>query len=370
MHYTYRNINEAFNGLVKGVTSGAIFTTKQSTRNGNVIRIPGPVTITYQRPSERVLFNTVRDCNPFFHLYESLWMLAGRNDVAPLKFFVDTIDQFSDDGVTFNGAYGHRWRHSVVTKYLGDSLIEHQEVDQLDKLIEHLKLDPTSRRAVLQMWNVEDDLLKIVTHDTTTDKTSQYRTYALLSKDVCCNLSVVFEIDQLTAEPQLNMTVFNRSNDMVLGMFGANVVHFSFLQEYMASRLGMVVGQYHQVSANLHIYESNWKGSDYLKTNETMWSPDYRTYKLEECVPLISDVERFESELPAFVVNFNGHFDEPFLHDVAQPMCQAYESHKSMRDYRAAIELMENVKAADWKAAGLAWLHKRKLNYEIKKAGN
>ena len=102
-----------------------------------------------------VLFNSARDCNPWFHLYESLWMLAGRNDVASIAYYAKNMANYSDDGKTLNGAYGFRWRHMVARGQ------PWKGVDQLDILVNHLKADPTSRRAVLQMWNVEDDLLKI-----------------------------------------------------------------------------------------------------------------------------------------------------------------------------------------------------------------
>src|SRR4051812_45937933 len=80
-------------------------------RYGEVIQWEGPLTITYTSPTERVLFNAARDCNPFALLYESLWMLAGRNDVAPLAHYTRRFAEFSDDGKVLNDAYGYRWRH-------------------------------------------------------------------------------------------------------------------------------------------------------------------------------------------------------------------------------------------------------------------
>jgi hypothetical protein len=41
-----------------------------------------PVVTCYSAPTQRVLFSPMRDANPFFHLMEALWMLAGRDDVA------------------------------------------------------------------------------------------------------------------------------------------------------------------------------------------------------------------------------------------------------------------------------------------------
>src|SRR5690606_3416900 len=153
--------------------SGAIRTEITSSRVGEVAYIPEPVMITYQEPRKRVLFSEARDANPFFHLYESLWMLAGRDDVAPLAYYSSKIAEIaSDNGQTFNGAYGRRWR-----RMLSDS--NGDEVDQLKILIEHLRQLPNSRRAVLQMWTVGDDLLNI---GTPVD----------YSKDVCCNTCVYF----------------------------------------------------------------------------------------------------------------------------------------------------------------------------------
>jgi hypothetical protein len=54
------------------------------------------------------------------------------------------------------------------------------------------------------------------------------------------------------------MTVYNRSNDLVWGMFGSNVVHFSMLLEFIAISVGVSIGTYTQVSCNPHIYEQHW----------------------------------------------------------------------------------------------------------------
>jgi hypothetical protein len=176
MHLITRNVNTAFRELVWAFHNGELENgdrlplVQKNSRNGGVTMLEEPCLITYTHPRERVLFNSARDANPFFHLYESLWMLAGRNDVAPLTYYVSKMKDFSDDdGKTFNGAYGYRWRHA-----LRDSTLGWEDKDQLDIIVSHLKGNPESRRAVLQMWNVEDDLLKIER-----------------SKDVCCNFGDV-----------------------------------------------------------------------------------------------------------------------------------------------------------------------------------
>jgi hypothetical protein len=182
VHLTYHNVNDAFQGLVKLFADwerfegrwrdlgGKYSVTRRPSRNGSTLTIDEPVLITYTHPAERVLFNTARDANPFALLYESLWMLAGRNDVESLAYYTRQFREYSDDGKTLNGAYGYRWRCAKGVPHLwtsggepGKSVRGYNRpgVDQLNLLVDHLKANPDSRRAVLQMWNVEDDLLKI-----------------------------------------------------------------------------------------------------------------------------------------------------------------------------------------------------------------
>lgn len=401
MHLTFRNVNEAFRSVVEGVDDGSIETVETPSRNGPVLQITQPVIFTYTHPRERVLFNSVRDCNPFFHLYESLWMLAGRNDVAPLKYYAYKIGDFSDNGKTFNGAYGSRWRyvplHDITEGYFrsnrsnpGYNLRDQDygayagSVDQLAIIIDHLKRKPESRRVVLQMWNVEDDLLKIDS-----------------SKDVACNTAVYFSIRTPSQEVSttqdlasyLDMTVTNRSNDIIWGMFGANAVHFSFLQEYVACALGIEVGHYHQFSNNAHIYtetNSGWHPDQWLKEYQiqTMHTPQFLSYgrgpKFASGNTATSSklfagdetVELFDMEVKQ-IVELNYNCDVPtsnaqriewkceFLNTTVQPALHAFHMYKQ-KDFDAALHWCDKIAGADWRVACEAWIQKRKANFEKK----
>lgn len=169
MHVVTQNVETAFRELVcyfhdGGSVDGNV--KERPSRNGPTLYLDEPVTITYERPLERVLVNAARDVNPAALLYESLWMLAGRNDLAAMTYYTPKFAQYSDDGRTLSGAYGYRWRHATVNTSNGAKAEDRPwgtewTVDQLDLLVAHLKAQPDSRRAVLQMWNVGDDLLKI-----------------------------------------------------------------------------------------------------------------------------------------------------------------------------------------------------------------
>lgn len=425
MHLKTRNVNTAFRDLVEEFQAGerdyagAPPVVKRPSRNGPVLMIDEPVIATYTHPRERVLFNSARDANPFFHLYEALWMLAGRNDVAPLAYYAKNIANYSDDGKTLNGAYGYRWRSAHVmglapvkesirnltvrglqnrktgripttsTSFDSPHAVCLDWHNQLDILVNHLKADPTSRRAVLQMWNVEDDLLKIGPGDGT-------------SKDVCCNLSVMFSLREegLTTERSLaakqvgftesgavilqlheprkflDMTVTNRSNDLVWGMLGGDFVHFSFLQEYVAARLGVEVGAYHQFTNNLHAYEWNWRPEEWLKAYDD-YADEYdrqrRPYELSSPpegwrpYQLVVNPLIFEAELPQFVEMLSGQtppedltseWQEAFFAEVAGPLLVGHAYYKA-GNLEAAFDCVGHCQADDWAVAATEWLQRR-----------
>jgi thymidylate synthase len=384
MHLTFGNVEEAFKGLVYCLHTGALPVDVQPSRYGEVIRVLEPVTLTYQRPLERVLFNAVRDANPLFHMYESLWMLAGRNDVAPLAYYNKRMAEFSDDGTALNDAYGRRWRHaSYGCGY--DHYHDPKEADQLDLIVAHLTANPHSRRAVLEMWNVEDDLLKIDN-----------------SKGVCCNLSVMFDVGFGTCahcngkgllmamsmfgpdysgpcprchgKPHdvprhLNMTVINRSNDLVWGLLGANYVQFTVLQEYMAARLGLEVGVYNHFTNNLHAYTApgRWDPEAWLAWYN---SPDgeaaagFYADGNRVRIPLVDNPAVFEEELPAFVDQAWGSkairadWSSRFLMEVALPARLAFAAHKD-RLYDEALGWCNAIQDSAWRLACWHWIKRR-----------
>lgn len=368
MHLFARNVNDAFRELVTVFSHAGYgsIVTKAKSRAGDVLMLNEPIIISYSHPLERVLFNEARDCNHFFHVVEALWMLAGRNDVATLEYYNSQIGKVaSDDGKTFNGAYGYRWRHADV-------------VDQLQLLIQHLKDKEGTRRAVLQMWNVEDDLLKIG-----------------VTKDVCCNLSVLFSIrddsggfvwganapaDKVRGEPispkKLDMTVFNRSNDLIWGCLGANYVHFSFLQEYVAAHLGVEVGVYNQVSNNLHVYTDKFKPEEWLKDITPDHYQDHQACQ-RKSIKLIQNPQAFDEQLGRFVDRWCGDLEasvidsrymdinEQFLKNVAFPLVAAFYMHKK-REYKSALTYASECQSDDWRIAATTWLQRRQAGHNAR----
>jgi len=213
-----RNVNHALPLAIQAFKQHGGKALATPSRNGPTLEWGEPVTTVYDKPMERVLFDPLRDANPFFHLFESMWILAGRRDVRFLAHILPNIRNYSDDGERFHGAYGHRLRAGPAR-------------DQLAKVISLLRKDLTTRRAICAVWDPELDL--------GTD-----------SADLPCNDMLAFR----ARDGQLDLTVYNRSNDVIWGAYGANAVQFAFILEFVAASVGVPPGRYYQVSNSFHVY--------------------------------------------------------------------------------------------------------------------
>lgn len=342
-----RNVNTALeDGLHHLALSGAV----NASRNGPVLVAPGPVLTQYLNPGERVLFSPLRDANPFFHLYESIWMLAGCNDVASVARYAKTMDSFAGADGKLHGAYGYRWRN-----FFG--------FDQLTEIVQQLRKDPKTRRAVLTMWAPHGDLVPLPGDPE-------------VSKDVPCNTQVYF--DGTTG--RLNMTVCNRSNDIVWGAYGANSVHMSFLQEIVAVAVGLPLGTYYQFSNNYHTYVDRpdvarliQKRADLECYNVMYRAEDRYAEGYAAPTPLSSgwtSYFQFMEDCVSIAQDPTGNalYASNFLTYAVRPLMRAHALYKQ-GDFGDAIANARNCVAADWRAAAVEWLERRRRAAQSAKAG-
>lgn len=214
---------------------------KVSPRGKSVLELR-PACLEFLNPYNRVTFLGKRRINPFFQVAESLWILSGRADVEWLKQFNSNMGQFSDDGKWFNAPYGERMR-SWNKNSLHQIVIN--PIDQLTDAYVKLTTDPNTRQAVISLYNPMFDNSRYTVNEH--------------GKDTACNLCFTFKI----RGNKLHMTVFNRSNDIHWGVFGANLCQFTTIQEVMLNWLrksgvseleNLQMGIYYQVTDSLHVY--------------------------------------------------------------------------------------------------------------------
>ena len=294
---------------------------EELSRNGMVRVCPHPFFLQIEEPMQRVIFDPVRDANPFFHLMEAIWMLGGHNEVSFPMFFNRKYESYAEINGKVHGAYGHRWR-------------KHFGVDQIERVIYLLNKEPNTRRAVLGMWDPHDDL-------------------DAQKNDLPCNTHIYF---RLTSEG-LSMTVCNRSNDVIWGMLGANVVHFTMLQELIATATGSEVGTYQVFTNNLHFYPDLYKNSEKL-WNTTAPVDYYNVYPLDP-LPLLHGEETiwdFLTDCEEFPHNHET-LRTRWFRNVAMPMFQAWFQRKS--GVGDGLAKCDQIEARDWRMACTLWIRRR-----------
>lgn len=152
---------------------------------------------------------------------ELLWYWSARNDVEFIGKFAKLWKALSDDGVTNNSAYGY-----ILQKKHG--------FNQIEKVIELLKYDPYSRRAVINI-NVPNE--KVIE-----------------TKDEPCTVCLDYQI----RNGKLHCTCVMRSNDMNFGLRN-DLGFFISLQKYIAKRLGVPVGTYTHFAMSIHFYDRDFQ---------------------------------------------------------------------------------------------------------------
>lgn len=184
----------------------------------------------------------VRDISPSYLLGELFWYFRGDNSLKFISEFSSFWNHLSDDGETCNSAYGYILQHKFG-------------FNQIEKVIELLKRDPGSRRAVLNINTPNEQMIE--------------------TKDEPCTIAIQFFI----RNEQLNCTVMMRSNDIWFGL-PYDVAFFTELQKYIAKRLNVPTGTYTHIDVSLHLYPRDF---DKLKTCYKTYSisPPKQSFKVD-----------------------------------------------------------------------------------------
>lgn len=353
-----RNVNSAYQKGLRLLLSRGV---DEKTRAGDAIAIPGPVMNVYKSPSERVLFDPYRDANPFFHIVEAVWMLAGWNDARILDRFVgDFSSRFAEDDGLAHGAYGRRWRkHFTSPAYTGheDSHAPYY-LDQLTEAGRLLRNNPESRQVVIAMWDPSEDL-------------------GANKRDIPCNDLIMFRSSKDWKSPvgrSLDMTIVARSHDAVWGAYGANIVHMSVMHEVVSALAGMPMGTYYHLSNNFHVYRSILpRLGEFLPQEETERDPYESTAVAPQAIATNrSEAEVLLDESSLFCEQLRGELTVPttgftnqWLKRTVVPMVFAHVCYKQ-GDFRGALRAIEEVFSSDWRLAGRLWLERRQERMKAK----
>ena len=196
--------------------------------------------IVLQEPWRREVLTPLRRASLPAQIAETMWLLAGRDDVEWLSHYLPRAADFSDDGIKWRGAYGPRLR-AWQRRTEGDV------IDQLAWVVDLLRKDPLSRRAVVTLYDPDRDSKD--------------------GKDIPCNNWVHFQ----SRLGQLHAHVVIRSNDLMWGWSGINAFEWSALQEVVAGLLGIEMGELHFSVSSLHLYETHWDRARRIAADDQGW---------------------------------------------------------------------------------------------------
>lgn len=173
------------------------------------------VVLELENPRARLSRSAARG-KVFSALGELLWYLSGSNRVEFIEYYINYYRERGEGGQIWGG-YGPR-------------LFAFDGFDQVGFVSRKLRENPSSRQAVIQLFD--------------------HRDLQAEHEDVPCTCTVQF----LVRSDELNVITYMRSNDAYLGL-PHDVFAFTFIQELVARDLGVGVGRYFHHVGSLHLYE-------------------------------------------------------------------------------------------------------------------
>ena len=198
-------------------------------RGLNTLEI-SPITFTLLNPRKRCILNSRRKWSFPLAIGEFCWHISGSNELQFIQYYAKRWGKFSEDGSTIHGScYGHK---IFAT--------QERQPSQWEQIIQLLKIDSQSRRAVLSFFDTGSGL-------------------DAGAKDIACACTLQFIIRY----NKLYAISYMRSNDAIWGL-PYDIFLFTMLQEMLACELGLALGTYTHFVGSIHVYE------DYLELAQSI----------------------------------------------------------------------------------------------------
>ncbi len=154
-------------------------------------------------------------------IHELLWFVSGDTNIGYLQENdVRIWDEWADENGDLGPVYGKQWRGWRTS----DGLL----IDQIQMVIDQIRLEPTSRRLVVSAWNV-----------------GELEEMALMP----CHALFQFHV----VNGELSLHLYQRSADIFLGV-PFNISSYSLLLCMMAQVTGLRPGDFVHSIGDAHLY--------------------------------------------------------------------------------------------------------------------
>jgi thymidylate synthase len=153
--------------------------------------------------------------------HELFWFLNGDTNIHYLKAHgVRIWDEWADEAGNLGPVYGKQWRAWQAA--------DGRVIDQLSEVVQQIKINPDSRRLIVNAWNVgELDQMALPP----------------------CHLLFQFYV----SEGKLSCQLYQRSADSFLGV-PFNIASYSLLTMMMAQQCDLLPGDFVWTGGDCHIY--------------------------------------------------------------------------------------------------------------------
>lgn len=176
--------------------------------------------------------------------------------------------------------YSKLWNEMPL---FGNRYSEGSDWNQIEKLLEAVKKDPTSRRLIVNAWHPE-----------------------VFDRAALPPCHVMFQVLIEQSSQKMHMSMYQRSCDMFLGV-PFNIASYSLLLEMIAKVTGYTPGTLTWFGADCHIYENHFGQVTEQLSREPMTPPN--VYLLESDYDAKTPYERLIAFQPQSIglINYNHH---------------------------------------------------------------
>ncbi|MDA8818635.1 thymidylate synthase [Flavobacteriaceae bacterium] len=167
-------------------------------------------------------------------IHELLWFLKGTTNIAYLKENgVRIWNEWADKNGDLGPVYGHQWRNW-----------NSEGLDQIQEVINTLKINPNSRRMLISAWNpsVLPDTKVSFSENVANNKAALPPCHAFFQFYVSNN--------------KLSCQLYQRSADVFLGV-PFNIASYSLLTMMIAQVCGYEAGDFIHTFGDAHIYSNH-----------------------------------------------------------------------------------------------------------------
>jgi thymidylate synthase len=190
-------------------------------------------------------------------IYELLWFLNGDTNVRYLQENgVRIWNEWADENGELGPVYGHQWRSWTGA--------DGTTVDQISDLIHQIKTNPTSRRMIVNAWNVAE-----------------------IDKMALAPCHCLFQF--YVSDGKLSCQLYQRSADVFLGV-PFNIASYALLTMMIAQVCDLEPGEFIHTFGDVHIYQNH------LEQVQLQMGRELRSLPIMKINPNVKDIFSFSFE--------------------------------------------------------------------------